>query len=88
MATRCCSPPLNSRRAVFEAALDRQQIAEVIEVLEVEGLFAAAHGPRRSDVAHGGKGGQEVKFLENKADTVLAQAGALGVAEGGESRRR
>ena len=36
------------------------------------------------NIAHGGEGWEQVEFLEDEADAVLAQAGALGIAEGGK----
>ncbi len=68
----------------MESAADGEQVAEVVEKLGIERLFTAAHRIGHLDVSHGGERGQQVEFLKNESDTVLAEARTLGVVEGGE----
>ena len=84
MATRCCSPPLSSEGRCSQPPLDRQQIAQMVEILQVQRLLAPADGVGDLDIAHGRERRQQVELLEDKADAVLAQPGALGVVERGK----
>ena len=70
--------------AMLEAALDGQKLAEMVEVVDVERAFAAAHGPGDLDIAHGGEGGEQIELLEDKADAIFAEAGALSIVKSGE----
>ena len=72
------------RGTVVETALNGEQIAEPVEVLPVQRLFAAAYGVGNFDIAHGGERWEQVEFLKDEADTVFAQAGALGVVQCGK----
>jgi len=53
----------------------------VIEVRFVQRLVAAADGVGDFNIAHRGERGQQVEALEDKADALFTQAGALSVAE-------
>ena len=65
--------------AVVEAALDVEQVGEVVEEdwSVLEGLAEGGDVVGDLDVAHGGEGGQEVEALEDEADLGAAHLGAL-----------
>ena len=69
---------------MLEATLDRQKVAEVVEVFDIDGAFAATDGPGDLDVAHGGERGKQIELLEDKTDSVFAEACALTIVESGE----
>src|SRR5581483_3079079 len=69
---------------VIKPATDREQLAEMVKILEVQRLLAAADGVRNLDIAHGREGRQQVEFLKDKADAMFAKPGAFAVAERGK----
>jgi hypothetical protein len=70
--------------AMDETTLDGEQVAEMIEELAIQGLLAAADRVGELNIAHGTERGQQIELLEDEGDAMLAQAGALGVVEGGK----
>ena len=56
-----------------QTPLDREQIAEVVEIGAVERLLAPAHRVGDLDIAHRRQRRQQVELLEDEADAMLAQ---------------
>src|SRR5271155_3157675 len=74
--------------AVIEAALDAEDVGEMVKELAVEGLRAVAAEVGDVvgdlDVAERGERGQQVEALEDEADAGATHFGAVGVGELGE----
>ena len=66
---------------MIEAAVDAEELGEVVEERAVERSFAAGDFVRDLDVAHGRKRGKEVKALKNKAYLGFAEIGARAVGQ-------
>src|SRR5258708_32348294 len=69
---------------MLEPSANRQQVAEMVEILVVKGLLAPAYGVGNLDVAHGRKRGKQIELLKDEGDAVLAQPCALAVCQGGK----
>jgi hypothetical protein len=69
---------------MYKPPFDAEQIAQVIEVSVVQWFFLSANGVGNLDVTHGGKRGQQVEALEDEANALLAQAGAIGIVQRGK----
>lgn len=67
--------------AMIEAAVDAEQLGEVVEERAVERDFATGDLVRNLDIAHCGEGGKEVKALKNKAYAGFAKLGAGAVRQ-------
>ena len=72
------------RGPMLEPPADRQHLTEMVEISPVERLLASADRIGNLDVSHCRERGQQVELLENKADAVLAELGALSIAERGK----
>ena len=67
---------------MLEASGETQHFCDYVEAVGIEAI--SVDELRDGDVAFGGKRRKQIETLEDEADFVAAEPGALGVAHGGE----
>jgi len=67
---------------MLEASGETQHFCDYVEAVGIEAI--SVNELRDGDVAFGGKSRKQIETLEDEADFVAAEPGALGVTHGGE----